>query len=154
MGNNRIWSALAGAPAHIQLVRAAWIVLLFYSERVVFHDAANDCQWPTPSPSVVQEAFNILLVSDPQIIDHATYPDLPAPALLFPLVRHFSDHYLRRAWQSLVVDPYHWSQSSWTAERSSGVQQGRRRHRPALPDAVLWMGDLTDGGRRDMTEAS
>ncbi|KAN0066368.1 hypothetical protein ACQY0O_000462 [Thecaphora frezii] len=150
-------SHLIALPPYVQSVRAAWILLLFYHERVIFDRAATQCQWPTstagaPSPDAQDDAFRILLVTDPQIIDPFTYPDLPWPRFTFPLVRHFSDHYLKCVWRSLVLDPHRWSPSPTFKQppRIPSPTARRQRQRPQLPDAIIWLGDLADGGRRNM----
>lgn len=153
----RLLHFLAGST-HVVTFRLLWLVLLFYGERAVFHNAANSCPWPQSpisSATEVQPAVHVLLVTDPQIIDRDTYPDLPLPSLLYPIVRHFSDNYLKNVWTALAVNPNKWlhrghilpplPEAHRRASSRSGLVQP--------PDGVVWMGDLTDGGRRRRSEA-
>ncbi|EPQ32146.1 uncharacterized protein PFL1_00343 [Pseudozyma flocculosa PF-1] len=144
------WRRLLSPALHVQCMRAAWVLLVFYYERVVFDQAATThCPWPRiEAEASATGSFDILVVTDPQIIDAFTYPDLPLPRVLFPIVRHFSDRYLRNAWRSLILDPSRWAKDERPA--SPVTPRSRRTSRPRLPDAVVWMGDLTDGGRREM----
>lgn len=138
--------------------RLLWLALLFYGERAIFHDAANSCTWPDPSAASSfppQPAVHVLLVTDPQIIDRDTYPDLPLPSLLYPLVRHFPDNYLKNVWTSLAINPNKWFHRGHILPPD---QEALRRLSSRIglvqpPDGVVWMGDLTDGGRRSHSEA-
>ncbi|SPO20676.1 related to protein FR, involved in hyphal branching [Ustilago trichophora] len=153
----RLLHFLAGST-HVTTFRLLWLALLFYGERAVFHNAANNCQWPVPSASSsngATAAVHILLVTDPQIIDRDTYPDLPFSSLLYPIVRHFSDNYLRNAWTALAVNPNKWLHHGHILPPEQEAQR-RSSSRSGLvqpPDGVVWMGDLTDGGRRGRSDA-
>ncbi|GAC96690.1 potential Mn2+ homeostasis protein [Pseudozyma hubeiensis SY62] len=142
---------------HVVTFRLLWLAFLFYGERAVFHNAANSCAWPA-SPSKawpVQPAVHVLLVTDPQIIDKDTYPDLPLPSLFFPIVRHFSDNYLKNVWTSLAVNPNKWFDRGYILPPDQEALR-RSNWRSGLvqpPDGVVWMGDLTDGGRRGGSDA-
>lgn len=152
----RILRFLVGST-HVTTFRLAWLALLFYAERAVFHNAANRCTWPvSPSePSYpYQPPVHILLVTDPQIIDRDTY-DLPLKSLLYPVVRHFSDNYLKNVWRSLAVNPNRWFSNGYIAPPSDWMYAyGSSKQRLVQPpDGIVWMGDLTDGGRRERSEA-
>ncbi len=151
-----VLSLLLG-PTHVVTLRLLWLALLFYGERGVFHDAANRCQWPEqalPAGIDARPPVHILLVTDPQIIDRDTYPSLPFPTLLYPVVRHFSDNYLKNVWTSLAVNPNKWMMREnilpWQPRTQDRLRPSTTLAQP--PDAVVWMGDLTDGGRRHRTE--
>lgn len=140
------WLIISRPQAH--LFRALWLAILFYGERASFHKAVHDCGWPdASSPST--SAVHVLLITDPQIIDQYTYPDLSA--LAYPLVRHFSDNYLQNVWRSLVLNPNRWMAQGRLGSASMN-RQGKGRELAPPPDAVIWMGDLTDGGRRQRSE--
>ncbi|TKY90146.1 hypothetical protein EX895_000144 [Sporisorium graminicola] len=152
----RLYRFVVGST-QVTTFRLLWLAVLFYGERAVFHDAANSCPWPDPPVSSSwppPPAVHVLLVTDPQIIDRHTYPDLPLPALLYPIVRHFSDNYLKNVWTSLAVNPNKWFHRGHIL--SPGQEAIRRSSSHAglvqPPDGVVWMGDLTDGGRRSHTD--
>ncbi|PWZ02919.1 hypothetical protein BCV70DRAFT_197171 [Testicularia cyperi] len=164
------------APVHVHFFRFLWLAVLFHGERGAFHKAAHSCAWPSQPTADVDYHFtqdskrrvppvHILLLTDPQIIDQHTYPDLPLPKLLYPLVRHFSDNYLKNVWSSLVVYPNKWqhggfirdqhsssSSASQTDAQTDSKGKARARGLQTPPDAVIWMGDLTDGGRRKRSD--
>lgn len=145
----RAVSRLVRARTQAQLFRALWLYILFHGERASFHDAVHKCAWPD-APDSSTPAVRVLLVTDPQIIDRHTYPDLSGA--LFPLVRHFSDNYLQNVWRSLVLNPNKWmAEGRLSSPAADGKGKGRQLAFP--PDAVIWMGDLTDGGRRQRSEA-
>lgn len=149
---------IAGST-HIVTFRLLWLALLFYGERAVFHDAANGCAWPMPphsSATSPQPAVHVLLVTDPQIIDRNTYPDLPWISLLYPIVRHFSDNYLKNVWTSLVINPNKWFHRGYILPPNLEAQRRQTSKAAGMvqpPDGVVWMGDLTDGGRRGRSDA-
>ncbi|SJX60147.1 related to protein FR, involved in hyphal branching [Sporisorium reilianum f. sp. reilianum] len=152
----RLLDAAIGST-QVVTFRLLWLALLFYGERAIFHDAANSCPWPDPptssSSSPQKPAVHVLLVTDPQIIDRDTYPDLPS--LLYPIVRHFSDNYLKNVWTSLAVNPNKWFGRGHILPPQQEALR-RRSSRAGLvqpPDGVVWMGDLTDGGRRSHSDA-
>ncbi|SPC65128.1 related to protein FR, involved in hyphal branching [Ustilago sp. UG-2017b] len=147
-------------PTHVITFRLLWLALLFYGERAVFHNAANSCQWPyQPTSSAANEtrpAVHVLLVTDPQIIDPYTYPDLPFFSLVYPIVRHFSDNYLKNVWTALVVNPNKWLYRGHILTPTQEAQRRSSRSRTTLvqpPDGVIWMGDLTDGDRRERPDS-
>lgn len=138
---------------HVTAFRLVWLALLFYGERAVFHNAASSCPWPdapTSSANETRSAVHVLLVTDPRIIVPDTYPDLPFPTFTYPLVRHFSDNYLKNVWTSLAVNPNKWLYRGYIQPPSQDAQWGSPSRSGLVqpPDGVVWMGDLTDGGRR------
>lgn len=67
---------------------------------------------------------HVLLVADPQVLDHRSYPGR-APWLM-ALSQRMVDLYLRKSWRAAL----------------------RLR-----PDVVVFLGDMMDGGRHDMSDA-
>lgn len=149
----RVLHFLTGST-HVVTFRLLWLALLFYGERVVFHSAANSCRWPDPpTSSSSRVAVHVLLVTDPQIIDRDTYPDLQR--LVYPIVRHFSDNYLKNVWTSLAVNPNKWWSRGYVVAPNPQGMGWREAPKAGLvqpPDGVVWMGDLTDGGRRGRSQ--
>ena len=66
---------------------------------------------------------HVLLVADPQILDHRSYPD--RPPWLMSLSQFIVDLNIRKSWRAT-----------------------RRLH----PDAVAFLGDMMDNGRVDMPD--
>ncbi|CCC05203.1 hypothetical protein SMACR_08071 [Sordaria macrospora] len=102
------------------LLVAAWIVVLLWGERWVFHSAVEECAWEKwekwPAGA---EPHHLVLVADPQLIDPHSYPGRPWP--LNPLTMTIVDNYIRR---------------SYTQMQSQ-----------LDPDTIFFLGDLFDGGR-------
>lgn len=104
-----------------------WIVVILWYEIGVFLHAVRSCEWPDsrfsgqslrlPAPS------HILLVADPQILDHRSYPER-GPLLTY-LTNLLVDLNLRKNWRAAL----------------------RKK-----PDAVIFLGDMMDGGRFAMSE--
>lgn len=122
---------------------AAWVV-----ELEAFNLAASDaaCPWPqrnsaassSGSPKSKRAAIpssdqqkedndvHLLILADPQILWSHAYPNLSW--WLKPLPPWLADHYVRKAYRS--------SLRKWSSDGKERV------------DAVVWLGDLTDEGRR------
>ncbi|KAK3489496.1 calcineurin-like phosphoesterase-domain-containing protein [Neurospora hispaniola] len=102
------------------LLVAAWIVVLLWGERWVFHSAVEECEWEKwerwPAGA---NPHRLVLVADPQLIDPHSYPGRPWP--LNPLTMTIVDNYIRR---------------SYTQMQSQ-----------LDPDTIFFLGDLFDGGR-------
>jgi hypothetical protein len=135
---------LLEARGCIQLFRLWAVAVVVWYERLVFTEASLDCEFPSvdsaikstsassasPSASASYTAFQITILSDPQLIDSHTYAW--ADQLILPISR-FVQYILR--WAS---DTY--AQKSYNAVvRTSGASKS---------DGVIWLGDLLDGGRR------
>ncbi|KAK3500593.1 calcineurin-like phosphoesterase-domain-containing protein [Neurospora crassa] len=127
------WAALVNAGRRLRmnltynrlfsfphLLVAAWIVVLLWGERWVFHSAVEECEWEKwerwPAGA---NPHRLVLVADPQLIDPHSYPGRPWP--LNPLTMTIVDNYIRR---------------SYTQMQSQ-----------LDPDTIFFLGDLFDGGR-------
>ncbi|KAG1730766.1 Metallo-dependent phosphatase-like protein [Suillus lakei] len=116
--NLKLWP-----PSHIMVVnsfRAAWIIVVLWYEVCTFDHVLNDCQWPdVHQPDAPNSRIaRVLVVADPQIIDHRSYPT--RNSLMKALGQFIIDLNLRRSWHSTI----------------NRVQ----------PHAVVFLGDLMDNG--------
>ena len=125
---------LLEARGTVQLLRLLAVCAVIWYERLVFRLAALQCVAPSPRTASATTAatttLRLTLLSDPQLIDAHTYPwvaDLVAPlaSLVGHTLRWASDTYARKSFAAVV--------------RGSGRSGS---------DAVVWLGDLLDGGRR------
>ncbi|KAJ7091250.1 Metallo-dependent phosphatase-like protein [Mycena epipterygia] len=107
-------------------LRLLWTVLAVWYEHVVFRQSVHKCLWPdiqartesAPRPT------HVLLVADPQILDHRSYPGR-APYLTF-ISQLLVDLNLRKSWRAALR---------------------------MQPDVVMFLGDMMDGGRFSMSDA-
>ncbi|KNZ72874.1 Cell division control protein 1 [Termitomyces sp. J132] len=108
-------------------LRIVWVIVTLWYELGVFFKSVSSCNWPDAvlrsSPHVTNTPSHVLLIADPQILDHRSYPER-GPFLTY-LSRLVVDLNLRKAW--------------WVALRKQ-------------PDVVIFLGDMMDGGRIDMTD--
>ncbi|KAG5648554.1 hypothetical protein DXG03_003165 [Asterophora parasitica] len=112
-------------------LRVFWIVITVWYELGVFFSSVRRCTWPDTAFSEVSDSpfqrddapFHVLLIADPQILDHRSYPER-GPYLTY-LTRLVVDLNLRKNWRAAL----------------------RKK-----PDAVIFLGDMMDGGRFDMSE--
>ncbi|KAJ5818842.1 hypothetical protein N7474_004433 [Penicillium riverlandense] len=104
-----------------------WIFTLWRGERTVFEESLAACTWDNWE-RWPQDAtpHHVAFISDPQLVDPHTYPGRPWP--LSTLTVKYTDQYLRRSF-SLIQERL-------------------------LPDSVLFLGDLFDGGREWATATS
>ncbi|KAH7908471.1 Metallo-dependent phosphatase-like protein [Hygrophoropsis aurantiaca] len=103
---------------------ATWVLLVLWYEVGTFIRAGRSCEWPDslrPTPEGARVA-RILVIADPQIIDHRSYPG--RGRWLSALSQFMVDLNLRRNWHSTF--------------------HGLRPH------AVVFLGDMMDGGRTAM----
>ncbi|EOO00749.1 putative cell division control protein 1 protein [Phaeoacremonium minimum UCRPA7] len=102
------------------LLVMAWVFVLLWGERWVFHTRVESCHWSNwekwPAGA---NPHHLIFVADPQIIDPKSYPGRPWP--LNPLTVQITDNYLRRSYNQLQSQLH--------------------------PDTVFFLGDLFDGGR-------
>ncbi|KAJ7647171.1 Metallo-dependent phosphatase-like protein [Roridomyces roridus] len=113
-------------------LRLVWTVLAIWKanyvawyEHVVFLRAVRQCVWPDHPQPVNDASFatHILIVADPQIIDHRSYPG--RGATLTYVSQLLVDLNLRKSWRAaLALDP----------------------------DVVVFLGDMMDGGRFSMED--
>ncbi|KAK0212804.1 Metallo-dependent phosphatase-like protein [Desarmillaria ectypa] len=111
----------------VSTLRALWIIIILWFELGTFYYAVGRCSWPDVDVVVrppFHSAKHVLIVADPQILDHRSYPG--RSALLTFLSRLFTDLNLRKSWRAAATKK---------------------------PDAVVFLGDMMDGGRFEMTDS-
>ncbi|THV02390.1 Metallo-dependent phosphatase [Dendrothele bispora CBS 962.96] len=112
----------------VNVLRLLWIVITLWNESGIFSYSANRCSWPD-SPLTKQvyaedtRPAHLLVVADPQILDHRSYPG--RPAILTYISQILVDLNLRKSWRAAL--------------RSN-------------PDAIFFLGDMMDGGRIAMSD--
>ncbi|KXN85329.1 Cell division control protein 1 [Leucoagaricus sp. SymC.cos] len=119
-------------PPHrrvVNLLRLTWSVLALWYEYFTFRALGRSCPWPDHRTVGLKNVegtspAHILIVTDPQILDHRSYPD--RPAFLSYLTRLVVDLNLRKNWQAAIAKN---------------------------PDVVIFLGDMMDNGRMDMSDA-
>jgi len=117
-------------------LRLLWTFTILWYELGIFFRSTRDCRWPdavlserhdqghpTITPRQDDTASHILLIADPQILDHRSYD---RSALLTYLTRLIVDLNLRKNWRAAL----------------------RKK-----PDIVVFLGDMMDGGRFKMPDA-
>ncbi|KAJ4001544.1 Metallo-dependent phosphatase-like protein [Lentinula boryana] len=123
----------------INCLRVWWIWITFWYEYGIFPYSAGKCNWPQMDVSlsfsftstsimiiltkIHQTPKHALLVADPQIIDHRSYPG--RPALLTYISQLIVDLNLRKNWRAAL--------------RSA-------------PDVIFFLGDYMDSGRDVMSD--
>ncbi|EIN11270.1 Metallo-dependent phosphatase [Punctularia strigosozonata HHB-11173 SS5] len=123
---------LSQPPQLVAALRLFWILAVLWLELGVYIYQLRSCSWPddalVSAPPLIRaptraEASHILVVADPQVLDHRSYPD--RGAFLTAVSQYMTDMQLRKAW--------------WATTR-------RLR-----PDSIVFLGDMMDGGRFDMS---
>ncbi|KAK2463173.1 hypothetical protein APHAL10511_004828 [Amanita phalloides] len=114
-------------PRIVKALRLFWTFVVIWFEYGTFWFAVNRCSWPdfrlqTSSPSATRPT-HVLVIADPQILDHRSYPG--RLAILNYVSRVMVDLNLRKSWRAAT----------------------RLR-----PDAVVFLGDMMDGGRFPMPD--
>ncbi|KAF9439023.1 hypothetical protein BGZ76_001475 [Entomortierella beljakovae] len=109
--------------AHIKLLRLIWLVVLLFGEHGVYWAMINQCTWPENSAwkkhsSSLGNRYRIAVIADPQLTDWYSYKQ---SGLALKLTEFYTDIFMRRSFSRL--------------------------HRKLQPDAVVFLGDLLDGGR-------
>ncbi|KAJ3896802.1 Metallo-dependent phosphatase-like protein [Lentinula edodes] len=99
-------------------LRLFWISLIFWYDYGIFRYRSGKCGWP-----LIDTPEHVLLVADPQIIDHRSYPG--RPALLTYISQLIVDLNLRKNWRAAL--------------RSA-------------PDVVFFLGDYMDSGYERYTQ--
>ncbi|KAF7361777.1 Metallo-dependent phosphatase [Mycena venus] len=110
-------------------LKLLWTVLALWYEHATFIYSVHRCSWPDSeiqarTDASVQKPTHVLLVADPQILDHRSYPDR-SPLLTY-ISQLLVDLNLRKSWRAAL----------------------RMR-----PDVVVFLGDMMDGGRFAMSDA-
>ncbi|KAH6914314.1 Metallo-dependent phosphatase-like protein [Coprinopsis sp. MPI-PUGE-AT-0042] len=102
-----------------------WICLVGWFEYFKFTHDGNQCAWPDssflPSKGNVKP-HHILVIADPQVLDHRSYPE-----------RGFL-----LSWLTQVIVKIN-MRKNWMVATSK------------KPDSVIFLGDMLDGGRHDMS---
>ncbi|KAL1682795.1 Metallo-dependent phosphatase-like protein [Schizophyllum commune] len=113
----------SGRHVVVQALKIVWVFSVFYFELWTFYRHAGSCEWPDSRQDRADDAEHVLLVADPQVLDMNSYPDRH-PALQW-LSQVIVDLNLRKNWRAAL----------------------RSR-----PDKVVFLGDMLDNGRMDMTD--
>ncbi|KAJ7268851.1 Metallo-dependent phosphatase-like protein [Mycena haematopus] len=110
----------------LDALKLLWTLLAIWYEYVVFIYSVHQCSWPDSEIKTRTDTkpTHLLLVADPQILDHRSYPDRP-PFLTY-ISQLLVDLNLRKSWRAAL----------------------RMR-----PDVVIFLGDMMDGGRFAMSDA-
>ncbi|KAJ5222950.1 uncharacterized protein N7469_009190 [Penicillium citrinum] len=104
-----------------------WIFTLWWGERTVFQEHIDACVWDNWEHWPENATpHHVAFVADPQLVDPHTYPGRPWP--LSTLTVKYTDQYLRRSFSSIQKN--------------------------LVPDSVLFLGDLFDGGREWATRTT
>ncbi|KAI0093183.1 Metallo-dependent phosphatase-like protein [Irpex rosettiformis] len=111
----------------VNVLRVLWVVAIVWYELAVFSYQVSKCPWPrvprTDSQTYPTPETHVLLVADPQVLDHRSYPDRP-PWLMW-LSQWIVDFNMRKSW--------------WATKQLH-------------PDAIIFLGDMMDGGRYAMSD--
>ncbi|KAG0072442.1 hypothetical protein BGZ89_006253 [Linnemannia elongata] len=110
-------------PRHIIRLRWIWVLALLAGEHGSFWIMVHRCSWPESSSwdkseEALSNRYRMAIIADPQLTDWMSYHQ---SGLLLALVEAYTDIYMKRSF--------------------------RRLHASLRPDAVLFLGDLNDGGR-------
>ncbi|KAF9402908.1 hypothetical protein BGX21_008101 [Mortierella sp. AD011] len=119
---------ISNHSAHVRLLRMIWLVALLVGEHGVYWAMINRCSWPENSSwdnseEALKERYRVAIVADPQLTDWMSYNQT---GLLLGLVETYTDIFMKRSFH--------------------------RMHASLRPDAVLFLGDLNDGGRASFGE--
>ncbi|KZT19065.1 Metallo-dependent phosphatase, partial [Neolentinus lepideus HHB14362 ss-1] len=107
----------------VVILRACWVFIILWCELGTFSWSLRDCDWPDTSlGSVRLTPEHVLIIADPQVLDHRSYPGRSEG--LMRLSQFIVDWNLRKNWRV-------------TSKLN--------------PDAVVFLGDMMDGGRFDMS---
>ncbi|KAF9793242.1 Metallo-dependent phosphatase-like protein [Thelephora terrestris] len=98
-----------------------WLFIVLWFEIGVFYASVRRCNWP--GQNLGGNHKNILIVADPQILDRHSYPERPSWLRLLSQI--MTDLNMRKSWRAV-----------------------NQRFRP---DYVVFLGDMMDNGRLDMT---
>ncbi|KAL7281268.1 hypothetical protein ACG7TL_004576 [Trametes sanguinea] len=114
-------------PRLVNFLRLVWLFTIAWYELGTFYHHTSSCPWPdeplSHSGTTVARPTHVLLVADPQILDHRSYPD--RPPWLMRLSQFIVDLNLRKSWRATLR---------------------------CRPDAVVFLGDMMDNGRLDMPD--
>ncbi|KAF9955286.1 hypothetical protein BGZ72_003845 [Mortierella alpina] len=122
-GSSRSQRSLSHHSTHVRVLRIAWCLALLMGEFGSYWVMIQRCTWPEndswdASQDSLKGRYRIAIIADPQLTDWYSYKQT---GLLLKLVETYTDLYMKRSFHRL--------------------------HSTAQPDAVLFLGDLNDGGR-------
>ncbi|CAK5281765.1 unnamed protein product [Mycena citricolor] len=107
----------------VESLRLLWLGIAVWYEHIVFLVTIRRCSWPD-SDTLDSPPSHVLIVADPQILDHRSYPDR---GLVLTYISQFLvDLNLRKSWRASLK---------------------------LKPDVVVFLGDMMDGGRFAMSDA-
>ncbi|KAF9103996.1 hypothetical protein BGX27_010278 [Mortierella sp. AM989] len=126
--NSRRQRAINHRSTHVRLLRIIWFVALLVGEHGVYWALISRCAWPEnslwdKSNDALKQRYRVAIVADPQLTDWMSYRQT---GLLLALVETYTDIYMKRSFH--------------------------RMHAALRPDAVIFLGDLNDGGRNSYGE--
>ncbi|KAI1796433.1 Metallo-dependent phosphatase [Ganoderma leucocontextum] len=114
-------------PRLVNLVRLVWLLLVAWYELGIFYSHTSSCPWPDKplqtSTTPATLPTHVLVVADPQILDHRSYPD--RSPWLTRLSQFMVDLNMRKSWRAVL-------------------RQG--------PQTVVFLGDMMDNGRYAMSD--
>ncbi|KAG0084250.1 hypothetical protein BGZ93_011221 [Podila epicladia] len=126
-----VWSlrATSHRSTHVKALRLLWCLALLSGEHVVYWALIRRCSWPenvhwNTAHDSLRDRYRIAIIADPQLTDWYSYKQT---GWLLTLVQTYTDLFMRRSFWKL--------------------------HQTLKPDAVLFLGDLNDGGRDTVDEA-
>ncbi|QKX55232.1 uncharacterized protein TRUGW13939_02324 [Talaromyces rugulosus] len=120
-------SSLRAAFSVANLLVVIWVFTLWWGERTIFQDRISECFWDSwENWPENATPHHAVFIADPQLVDPHTYPGRPWP--LSTLTVKFADQYMRRAFSMI--------------------------EHQLVPDSILFLGDLFDGGREWSTAKS
>ncbi|KAI0344736.1 hypothetical protein BDW22DRAFT_1326613 [Trametopsis cervina] len=114
----------------VHALRLVWVLVIVWYELLVFRYQVSQCDWPEVTldeqmvADSVRNTAHVLLIADPQVLDHRSYPDRP-PWLMW-LSQRIVDSNMRKSW--------------WATKKLQ-------------PDVIMFLGDMMDGGRFAMSDA-
>ncbi|KAG0341890.1 hypothetical protein BG000_007707 [Podila horticola] len=126
-----VWSlrATSHRSTHVKALRLLWCLALLSGEHVIYWAMIRRCSWPenehwNTAHDSLQDRYRIVLIADPQLTDWYSYKQT---GWILTLVQTYTDLFMRRSFAKL--------------------------HHSLKPDAVLFLGDLNDGGRDTVDES-
>ncbi|KAF8950058.1 hypothetical protein BGZ52_003908 [Haplosporangium bisporale] len=123
-----VWSlrATSHRSTHVKVLRLLWCLALLSGEHVIYWAMIHRCSWPENehwNSTHDIDRYRVAVLADPQLTDWYSYKQT---GWLLTLVQTYTDLFMRRSFTRL--------------------------HSTLRPDAVLFLGDLNDGGRETVDE--
>ncbi|PFH50891.1 hypothetical protein AMATHDRAFT_143874 [Amanita thiersii Skay4041] len=110
----------------VSILKFVWAAVILWFEYGVFWYAVRQCEWPDShlTRHSSSDTTHVLVVADPQILNHRSYPG--RPSILTYISQVIVDLNIRKSW---------------------------RQATRLKPHAVVFLGDMMDGGRFPMDDA-